>query len=134
LQALARLRSRSRIIDRFDLPRDPLEVRKVTISVKVAPSLRFKEQIEADGPTVFRHACKMASKRKGPRNACHGLRSALAGKPQLPQLNSIGLARTSPRIAKFSRAPAGLSDIHSRPWIQNDSGQPQGPAGASAAG
>jgi hypothetical protein len=44
LQALARLRSRSCVIDRIDLHRDPLEVRKATISVKVAP---FKEQIEA---------------------------------------------------------------------------------------
>jgi hypothetical protein len=33
--------------------------------------------------------------RSGTRNARHGLRSALAGKPQLPQLNSIGF-RNSP--------------------------------------
>ena len=37
---------------------------------RAAPGLRFNEHIEADGPTVFAHACKMGlegivSKRKG---------------------------------------------------------------------
>jgi hypothetical protein len=49
LQALARLRSRSCIIDRIDVPRDPLEVRKATISAKVAPSLRFRSKSKPDG-------------------------------------------------------------------------------------
>src|SRR5262249_18587909 len=99
VEALARLRSRSCIIDgeavacdddgrpsfdriRFrkhdgrgflygfdlielnsdDLRRDPLEVRKATLKsvlAKATPGLRFNEHIEADGPTVFEHACKM---------------------------------------------------------------------------
>ena len=55
-----------------DLRRDPLEVRKATLAsvlAKAAPGLRFNEHIEADGPTVFAHACRMGlegivSKRK----------------------------------------------------------------------
>ena len=45
-----------------DLRRDPLEVRKATLAsvlAKAAPGLRLNEHIEADGPTVFAHACKM---------------------------------------------------------------------------
>ena len=55
-----------------DLRRDPLEVRKATLAsvvAKAAPGLRLNEHFEADGPTVFAHACKMrlegiVSKRK----------------------------------------------------------------------
>jgi bifunctional non-homologous end joining protein LigD len=55
-----------------DLRREPLEVRKATLAsvlAKTAPGLRLNEHIEADGPTVFAHACKMGlegivSKRK----------------------------------------------------------------------
>jgi bifunctional non-homologous end joining protein LigD len=54
-------------------PGEPLDVRKVTLALvlaKAAPGLRLNEHIEADGPTVFAHACKMGlegivSKRKG---------------------------------------------------------------------
>jgi bifunctional non-homologous end joining protein LigD len=50
----------------------PLEVRKATLASIVAKAragIRFNEHIEADGPTVFAHACKMGlegivSKRK----------------------------------------------------------------------
>jgi bifunctional non-homologous end joining protein LigD len=45
-----------------DLRRDPLEVRKATLKsllAKAGPGLRLNEHIEADGPTVFAHACKM---------------------------------------------------------------------------
>jgi bifunctional non-homologous end joining protein LigD len=45
-----------------DLRRDPLDVRKATLKsvlVKAGPGLRLNEHIEADGPTVFAHACKM---------------------------------------------------------------------------
>src|SRR5262249_25507363 len=45
-----------------DLRREPLDVRKATLKsvlAKAAPSLRFNEHIQADGPTVFAHACKM---------------------------------------------------------------------------
>jgi hypothetical protein len=45
-----------------DLRREPLEVRKATpksVLAKAGPSLRLNEHIEADGPTVFAHACKM---------------------------------------------------------------------------
>ena len=54
-----------------DLRREPLEVRTATLAsvlAKAAPGLRLNEHIEADGPTVFAHACKMGlevvSKRK----------------------------------------------------------------------
>ena len=58
-----------------DLRRDPLETRKATLAsvlAKAAPGLRLNEHIEADGPTVFAHACKMGlegivSKRKASR-------------------------------------------------------------------
>jgi bifunctional non-homologous end joining protein LigD len=45
-----------------DLRREPLEVRKATLASVVAKAgagLHFNEHIEADGPTVFAHACKM---------------------------------------------------------------------------
>ena len=55
-----------------DLRRDPLEVRKATLKsvlARAGPGLRLNEHIEADGPAVFAHACKMGlegivSKRK----------------------------------------------------------------------
>ena len=55
-----------------DLRRETLEVRKATLTsvlAKAAPGLRLNEHIEADGPTVFAHACRMGlegivSKRK----------------------------------------------------------------------
>ena len=55
-----------------DLRRDPLEVRKATLAsllAKAASGLRLNDHIEADGPTVFAHACKLGlegivSKRK----------------------------------------------------------------------
>src|SRR6266436_8644012 len=55
-----------------DLRRDALEVRKATLASALAKASRgilFNEHIEADGPTVFAHACKMGlegivSKRK----------------------------------------------------------------------
>jgi bifunctional non-homologous end joining protein LigD len=57
-----------------DLRREPLDVRKATLASllrRSAPGLRLNEYIEADGPTVFGHACKMGlegivSKRKAP--------------------------------------------------------------------
>jgi bifunctional non-homologous end joining protein LigD len=55
-----------------DLRRDPLEVRKATLAsvlARIGHGIWFNEHIEADGPTVFCHACKMGlegivSKRK----------------------------------------------------------------------
>jgi bifunctional non-homologous end joining protein LigD len=55
-----------------DLRRDPLEVRKATLAsivAKASHGIRFNEDIEGDGPTVFAHACKLGlegivSKRK----------------------------------------------------------------------
>jgi bifunctional non-homologous end joining protein LigD len=55
-----------------DLRRDPLNVRKATLTsmlAHAAPGLRLNEHIEGDGPTVFAHACKLGlegivSKRK----------------------------------------------------------------------
>jgi bifunctional non-homologous end joining protein LigD len=41
---------------------DPLEVRKATLAnvlAKAADGIRLSEHIEEDGPTVFRHACKL---------------------------------------------------------------------------
>jgi bifunctional non-homologous end joining protein LigD len=59
-------------LDGDDLRRDPFQVRKATLAsvlAKAGPGMRFNEHIEADGPTVFAHACKMGlegivSKRK----------------------------------------------------------------------
>jgi bifunctional non-homologous end joining protein LigD len=56
-----------------DLRREPLEVRKATLAsllCKARHGIRINEHIEADGPTVFAHACRMGlegivSKRKG---------------------------------------------------------------------
>jgi bifunctional non-homologous end joining protein LigD len=45
-----------------DFRRNPLEVRKATLAsllAKAALGLRLNEHIEADGPTVFAHVCKM---------------------------------------------------------------------------
>jgi bifunctional non-homologous end joining protein LigD len=55
-----------------DLRRDPLEVRKVTLANVLARADRgiwFNDHMECDGPTVFKHACKLGlegivSKRK----------------------------------------------------------------------
>jgi bifunctional non-homologous end joining protein LigD len=55
-----------------DLRRDPLEVRKATLANILAGADRgiwFNDHIEDDGPTVFKHACKLGlegivSKRK----------------------------------------------------------------------
>jgi bifunctional non-homologous end joining protein LigD len=55
-----------------DLRRDPLEVRKATLAKRLARADRgiwFNDHIEDDGPTVFKHACKLGlegivSKRK----------------------------------------------------------------------
>ena len=59
-------------LNRDDLRRDPLEVRKATLRstlTKAGLGLRFNEHLEGDGPTVFAHACKLGlegivSKRK----------------------------------------------------------------------
>jgi bifunctional non-homologous end joining protein LigD len=45
-----------------DLRREPLQVRKATLKsvlAKAGPGLRLNEHIEANGPTVFAHACRM---------------------------------------------------------------------------
>ena len=45
-----------------DLRREPLEVRKATLTsllTKTRTGIRINEHIEADGETVFRHACKL---------------------------------------------------------------------------
>ena len=59
-------------LDGDDMRRKTFETRKRTLAsvlAKAAPGLRLNEHIEADGPTVFAHACKMGlegivSKRK----------------------------------------------------------------------
>ena len=59
-------------LDGDDLQREQLDVRKATLASllkRAAPGLRLNEHIEADGPTVFAHACRMGlegivSKRK----------------------------------------------------------------------
>jgi bifunctional non-homologous end joining protein LigD len=59
-------------LDGDDMRREPFETRKATLASllkRAAPGLRLNEHIEADGPTVFAHACKMGlegivSKRK----------------------------------------------------------------------
>jgi bifunctional non-homologous end joining protein LigD len=45
-----------------DLRREPLEVRKATLTsllTKARTGIRINEHIEADGATVFRHACRL---------------------------------------------------------------------------
>src|SRR5262245_25535491 len=59
-------------LDGDDLRREPLDTRKTTLVSllkRAAPGVRLNAHIEADGPTVFAHACKMGlegivSKRK----------------------------------------------------------------------
>jgi bifunctional non-homologous end joining protein LigD len=49
-------------LDGDDLRREPLDVRKATLASllrRAAHGLRLNEHIEADGPTVFAHACKL---------------------------------------------------------------------------
>jgi bifunctional non-homologous end joining protein LigD len=49
-------------LDGDDLRREPLDIRKATLTSlmkRAAPGLRLNEHIEADGPTVFAHACRM---------------------------------------------------------------------------
>jgi hypothetical protein len=50
-------------LDREDLRRDPLAVRKATLASvlsRATPGLRFTEHMdEEDGPLVFQHACKL---------------------------------------------------------------------------
>jgi bifunctional non-homologous end joining protein LigD len=56
-----------------DLRTNPLEIRKATLAnslAKAGDGIRLNDHIEDDGPTVFRHACKLGlegivSKRKG---------------------------------------------------------------------
>jgi bifunctional non-homologous end joining protein LigD len=56
-----------------DLRGDPLAARKATLTTvlaRVGHGIWFNDHIEDDGPTVFRHACKLGlegivSKRKG---------------------------------------------------------------------
>jgi len=48
-----------------DMRREPFETRKATLASllkRAAPGLRRNEHIKADGPTVFAHGCKWASK------------------------------------------------------------------------
>src|SRR6185503_5296230 len=48
--------------DGEDMRREPFATRKATLASllkRAAPGLRLNEHIEADGPTVFAHACKM---------------------------------------------------------------------------
>ena len=63
-------------LDGEDLRREPVEVRKATLSGLLRrhgrPGLHFAEHLEGDGPTIFQHACKLGlegivSKRKGSR-------------------------------------------------------------------
>jgi bifunctional non-homologous end joining protein LigD len=45
-----------------DLRREPFDTRKATLASllrRAGPGLRLNEHIEADGPTVYAHACKM---------------------------------------------------------------------------
>jgi ATP-dependent DNA ligase len=61
-------------LDGEDLRREPVEVRKATLSGLLRrhgrPGLHVAEHLEGDGPTIFQHACKLGlegivSKRKG---------------------------------------------------------------------
>jgi bifunctional non-homologous end joining protein LigD len=55
-----------------DLRRDPLAVRKATlvdVLARAAPSIRFNEHLEEDGPIVFKHACELGLEPAGKAGA-----------------------------------------------------------------
>ncbi|MGA8292290.1 MAG: hypothetical protein WB820_07260 [Rhodoplanes sp.] len=55
-----------------DLRREPLEVRKATLTsllTKTRAGIRINEHIEEDGATVFRHACKLGARGSSPSSA-----------------------------------------------------------------
>jgi Tripartite tricarboxylate transporter family receptor len=86
-----------------DLRREPLEVRKATLAsvlAKAAPGLRLNEHIEADGPTVFAHACKM-----GLRASCPSARRR-ATAPAAHPTGSSRRTRLAPRCSQKLLPPA----------------------------
>jgi bifunctional non-homologous end joining protein LigD len=62
-------------LDGKDLRREPIEARKSALARLIPPELAglaFAEHLEDDGPTVFRHACKLG---------CEGIVSKRVGSP-----------------------------------------------------
>jgi hypothetical protein len=93
-----------------DLRRDPLEVRKVTLAsvlAKAGPGIRFNEDIEGDGPTVFAHACRMGSK-ASPRS--------VRARPIAPGARPTGLKMKNPACAAVKREAEEDWSIH-HPWL-----------------
>ena len=67
------------LIELNGVRRDPLEVRKATLRSMLAKAglgLRFNEHMEGDGPTVFAHACRMASKASSPSERAQAIAPA----------------------------------------------------------
>jgi hypothetical protein len=72
-----------------DLRREPLEVRKATLAsvlAKAAAGLRLNEHIEADGPIVFAHACKMGPSCPSARRRATALAAHPTGSSRRTQL------------------------------------------------
>jgi bifunctional non-homologous end joining protein LigD len=96
-----------------DLRREPLEVRKATLAsvlTKARPGLRLNEHIEADGPTVFAHACKM-----GLEGMCPSVRrraTAPAAHPTGSSRRTRLALRCSGRWTKTGAADRDLG----KPW------------------
>ena len=103
-----------------DLRREPLEVRKVTLAsllAKARPGIRVNEHIEADGPTVFAHACKMGlegivSKRKGSTTDPAGHAIGSKARTRLVRQRSGRLRRIGKGASPRGEAPIGNCRFH----------------------
>jgi hypothetical protein len=77
-----------------DLRREPLDVRKATLAsvlAKAAPGVLLNEHIEADGPTVFAHACKMG---------LEGIVRSARARPTAPGARRTGSRARTPRARR----------------------------------
>jgi hypothetical protein len=72
-------------LDGDDLLREPLAARKATLASllrRAAPGVRLNEHVEADGPTVFAHACRPGV-RGGAARGGRGLEPMTEGKNRI---------------------------------------------------
>jgi ATP-dependent DNA ligase len=108
-----------------DLRREPLVVRKTTLASllgqemlvgllgSAVPGLRFNEHIEADGPTVFQHACELGlegivSKRKDSRyisgRSLHWIKSKNPNAPAVKREAEVDQGRLRPPLVARGKA------------------------------
>jgi ATP-dependent DNA ligase len=98
-----------------DLRRDPLEKRKATLARvlgRAVNGIQLNEHLEAEGPLVFEHACRMGlegivSKRKG--SQYHSWRSAQwlkAKNPQAPAVKRLVEENWGTWSSRDSRGPS----------------------------